>query len=661
MSTIATPRAGQKLLLMGNEAIARGALEAGFTMMSAYPGTPSSEIGEVLAKAAAAGDTGMYVEWSTNEKVAFEMAAGAALVGARSMTAMKNAGLNVAMDTFMTLPYTGVKSAFVIVVADDPGAHYSSSEQDTRYAAMYAEIPCFEPANQQEAKDMVPAAVLLSEATGLPVFLRSVSRLSHASGDVRVGEVAVRPGAEKTLGFNKHYDIPFRWNVYGPPGAVSKHQWLHGALEKARALVEETPWNVLKLSPGATLGVITSGMGASYVTEALDGLGVPHNLLRLGLAFPLPEKKLAQLLAASKTVLIVEEGDPVIEDQVKSFAAELAGEGRRIPALYGKRAKGARAVLPLWDELNPDLVEAALRKVAGLPAAEATRADSAIGAARSLVASRSSALCPGCSHLGSYYALKNVLRRIPGNHIINGDIGCYEQGGYGVAARPVTANSEDNKRYRIESPYETLDTLYVMGSGIGMAEGQVQAGYRDGKVVAVAGDSTFFHACLPAVANAAYNKTPMTFLVYANEWTSMTGHQPNPTTGQTATGAEASVTDIAAVARSLGIQKVVEAPAYDLEKAEVALKEAIDFDGPSVAVLYSECRLQFWRKQKNRKSTTQVNQDTCNGCKICLQLGCPAITFDAAAKKAGVDAEQCTDCGLCHQVCPRHSFEGEVR
>ena len=658
MSSIATPKAGQKLLLMGNEAIARGALEAGISLMAAYPGTPSSEIGEVLAKAAGAGDTEMYVEWSTNEKVAFEIAAGASLVGARAMTAMKNAGLNVAMDTFMTLPYTGIKAAFVVVVADDPGAHYSSSEQDTRFAAMYAEIPCFEPANQQEAKDMVPAAVELSEATGLPVFLRSVSRLSHASGDVRVGEL---PKAEKKLGFNKHFDIPFRWNVYGPPGAVAKHQWLHGALEKARAFVEETPWNALQLTPGATLGVITSGMGASYATEVLENLGVKANVLRLGLAFPLPEQKITELFAASKAVVVIEEGDPVIEDQVKGFAAELAGDGKSIPALYGKRAKGDRAVLPMWDELNPDLVEAALRKVVGATPAEVTRTAAAVEAASALVAARSSALCAGCSHLGSYYALKNVLRRITGNHIVNGDIGCYEQGGYGVAARPVTANSEDNKKYRIESPYETLDTLYVMGSGIGMAEGQAQAGYTDGKVIAVAGDSTYFHACLPAVANAAYNKANMTFLVFANKWTSMTGHQPNPTTGMTATGAEASLTDIAAVSKSMGIQKVTEAPAYDMKEAEAALKEAIEFDGPSVVVLYSECRLQFWRKQKNRKATTHVNPDTCNGCKTCLQLGCPAITFDAVTKKAGVDLEQCTDCGLCQQVCPKQSFEGEVR
>ena len=671
MTTIFEAQAGKKLLLMGNEAIARGALEAGVNLMAAYPGTPSSEIGEFLAAAAA--QSGMYVEWSTNEKVAFDVAAGAALVGARSMVAMKNAGLNVAMDTFMTLPYTGTPAALLVVVADDPGAHYSSSEQDTRFAAAYAEIPCFEPANQQEAKDMVPEAVRLSEALQLPVFLRSVSRLSHASGDVRVGEVA-RP--EKSLGFNKHFGLPFRWNVYGPPGCVSKHQWLHGQLAKARAYVETTTWNRLTLRSGAKLGVITSGLGASYVTEALESLGVPHHMLRLGLAFPIPEGKVKQLLAASETVLLVEEGDPIIEDQVRAFASR-AGLAR-LPVIRGRRGPAASktaattggtstsgvaggAVLPLWGELNPDLADAAVRQAAGLPPAAPTRPQAAVDAAQALVASRSSTLCAGCSHLGSYWALKLALRAFPGLHIVNGDIGCYEQAGYGVSAKRIEGTSDRTKAYKIESPYETLDTLYVMGSGIGMAQGQAQAGYRDGKTVAVAGDSTFFHGTLPAVANAAYSRSPVVFLILSNRWTAMTGHQPNPTTGQSATSSEAPVLDIAATCRALGIGKVIETSAYNLAKAKEAIKEALDFDGPSVVILSGECRLQFTRRNRLATATTTVDPEQCNGCKICLQLGCPAIIFDAAAKKAGVDAPGCSDCGLCRQVCPKNAIIGEVR
>lgn len=648
MATIATPSAGKKVLLMGNEAIARGALEAGIGLMAAYPGTPSSEIGEVLAQAAA--DTGMYVEWSTNEKVAFEVAAGASVVGARSMVAMKNAGLNVAMDTFMTLPYTGVRAALVVVVADDPGAHYSSNEQDTRVAAAYAEIPCFEPANPQEAKDMVIEAVRLSEELELPVFIRSVSRLSHASGDVRVGDL-VKHMPE--LGFNKHFRLTYRWNVYGPPGAVAKHRWLHGALEKARAYVASTDLNRLETCEGAKLGVVTSGLGASYVAEALASLGVTHHMLRLGVVFPAAEEKIKRLLEASERVLVVEEGDPLLEDQVRSVAADLLHS----PAIMGKRGKG---VLPAWGELNPDLVEEAVRKAAGLPSAPPGRSQEAIEAARALVASRSSTLCAGCSHLGSYWAVKQALRASPGNHIVNGDIGCYEQGGYGVSARQVVPTDDPAKKYRIESPYETLDTLYVMGSGIGMAHGQAQAGYTGGRVLAVAGDSTFYHATLPAVANAAHNRARLTFLVLANTWTAMTGHQPNPTTGRSATTPEAPCLDIAAACRALGIQKVLEASAYDLKQAEAALKEAIEFDGPSVVILNGECRLQFSRRNRGHVVTTRVDEDTCNGCKICLQLGCPAMTFDAERKKAGVDASGCTDCGLCLQVCPKGAICGEV-
>ena len=237
---------GKRLLYMGNEAIARGAVEAGLQLMAAYPGTPSSEIGEVLMDAQK--DADFYVEWSINEKIAFEMAAGASLVGARSMTAMKNAGLNVAMDTFMTLPYGGCKGGFVVVVADDPDAHYSSTEQDTRALAAYAEIPCLEPEDQQEAKDMARAAFGISEAVELPVFLRSVSRISHASGDVLLAE----PEAGRNqIAFNKHYKTAYRWNVYGPPGTLSKHQWLHTVLPKARALAEESQFNRLEKAPGA--------------------------------------------------------------------------------------------------------------------------------------------------------------------------------------------------------------------------------------------------------------------------------------------------------------------------------------------------------------------------------------------------------------------------
>ena len=650
MQEILVDRPGHRVLLMGNEAIARGALEAGLDLMAAYPGTPSSEIGEVLARVGK--EAGLYVEWSINEKVAFDVAVGASLVGARSLVAMKNAGLNVAMDTFMTVPYGGVKGGLLVVVADDPDAHYSSSEQDTRPAAVYAEIPCFEPADQQEAKDMTVAALALSEQLELPVFLRSVSRISHASGDVTLGELPKR--GERKLGFNKHWKLPYRWNVYGPPGAVSKHRWLHEHLDMAREYAERCPFNRLTLDPGAELGIIASGVAASYVREALAYLGVRANLLILGLVHPLPDRLVTELLRASRRVLVVEEGDPAVETQIRCLAQEVA------PGLpiYGKYRRNA--VLLPYGELNPARVRDAVVRVADVAPPKAAGAEDGRSAAKAraaaLVVPRSSSLCAGCSHLGSYWALRQALQRRNGVHIVNGDIGCYEQGGYGIFSRQIEAGPEDSRRWPVQSPYEILDTNYVMGGGIGLAQGQAQVGYKGGKVVAVAGDSTFAHATLPAVLNAAYHRADITFLVLANNWTAMTGHQPNPTTGVTAMGDQAPVFDIEQAARALGITDVHTASAYDLEAARQAIEKALDHEGPSVVILTGECQLQVQRRTPVKDPKTRVDRERCNGCRMCVQLGCPAVTFDADVKKAGIDTTLCVDCGLCVQVCPRKAI-----
>lgn len=711
---------------MGNEAIARGAVEAGVEVVAAYPGTPSSEICETLA--ASAGELGYYIEWSTNEKVAFEVAAGASLVGARSLVAMKNAGLNVAMDTFMTLPYTGVKGAMVIVVADDPDAHYSSTEQDTRTAAMYAEILCLEPADQQEAKDMTRAAFELSEKLGLPVFVRSVTRISHASGDVTLGNVRRCRGAS-VLGFNKHWRLPYRWDVYGPPsGAAPRHKWLHEQLPRVAAEVESSPFNEVFVvgahdAAGATsgglcpvkLGIIAAGLGSSYAREALDrigtgpdGVGGPVVFLKIGTAFPIPKTKVRQVLESAENVLVVEEGDPVVETQVKALACDIgaavrvfgktAGPGEPCrPGATGQDCEGpcgdtaaaqhgagarttepggtggqsaARTclepVLPPYGEINTDMVADALRKVAASLALsspdEAGAGERDVAEARSrlrsLVAPRSSTLCAGCPHLGSYWALREALRAEKGVHIVNGDIGCYEQGGYGIFSRAVQGDDADSKRYRVASPYEILDTIYVMGSGIGLAMGQVQAGYRDGKVVAVCGDSTFFHATLPAVVNAVYTQADITFLVFDNSWTCMTGHQPSPRTGLSTTGGPARTVSIEDVARSMGVESVAVADAYDIAAARAAVKEALAFKGPSVVVLRRECALQVQRRERRKgPAVTHVDRDSCTGCRICVELGCPAVTFDVADKKAGIDEILCVDCGLCAQVCPRGAIK----
>ncbi len=645
MSSGILQETGKTVLLMGNEAIARGAVEAGVQLMAAYPGTPSSEIGEVLLDVSPECD--FYCEWSTNEKIAFELAAGASLVGARAMTAMKNAGLNVAMDTFMTLPYGGCKGGFVVVVADDPNAHYSSTEQDTRLMAEYAEIPCLEPECQQEAKDMTRAAFDISEALELPVFLRSVSRISHASGDVLLED----PRADRNkIAFNKHYKLPSRWNVYGPPGTLSKHVWLKNLFPQAKEMAENSSFNKLDKVEDAKTAIIACGLGGAYAKEAMAELGLKGKatFLKLGFINPLPEKLVAAALDGAEQVIIVEEGDPVVENAVRIYAKELGSDVK----IFGKRYDG---IFKPYGELNTDIVIQALATLLGIP----TEAD--IKAAerekhRGLVIPRSSTLCAGCSHLGSYAAMREALRKIPGVHIVNGDIGCYEQGGYGIFSAKIEANAEDGKKYPCTSPYEILDTIYVMGSGIGMAIGQAKAGYGDGKILAVAGDSTFIHATLPTLVNAVYDNADITFVILDNSWTCMTGHQPNPNTTYHPSGTDLPGFDIEAVCRSLGVKSISVVSAYDRAGAVKSVSDALSYDGPAVVIMTGECQLQLSRRNKKGATKTHIDPDKCNGCKSCIQLGCPAIKYDAAAKRASIDEISCVDCGLCLQFCPQHAI-----
>ena len=642
MGSVILQPEGSRTVLMGNEAFARGAVEAGLELMAAYPGTPSSEICRTLLDAAP--ERGFYAEWSLNEKVSFEVAAGASLTGARTMCAMKNAGLNVAMDMFMTLPYGGIKGGMVVIVADDPDAHFSSNEQDSRALAAYAEIPCLEPENQQEAKDMTKAAFKLSEDLALPVLLRSVTRLSHASGDVLFGDVREEENAQ---GFNKHYNMPYRWNVYGPPGAVDKHKWLHETLGRASEKADKCPFNKLSKPARAKIGILATGLGSAYAREALDRLGETGNVayLKLGLVFPMARKLVATFLEGLETVLVIEEGDPVVENMLRALAQDLKSNA----SIHGK---GLSAIFPPYGELNTDKVTAALAPFFNAEVPAAPLEDERLRL-RELVIPRSSTLCAGCSHLGSYTALRKALRAYHDDsvHIINGDIGCYEQAGYGIFTKNPALSGEDSKGYAMDSPYDMLDTLYVMGSGISMAHGQSKIGYQKGKLVAVCGDSTFFHAILPALANAVYNKSDITLLVLDNRWTCMTGHQPNPTTGIDAYGQDYPRIEIMPIVSAMGVEHATTADAYQLEEVTQAISEALAYTGPSVVVIHGECQLQQQRRVKKTFAKTYVNAEACVGCKACIQLGCPAKNFKVAEKKSEIDGVMCVDCGLCGQVC----------
>ncbi len=646
MNKVGRDEAGLKTLLMGNEAIARGAVEAGIKVGVGYPGTPSSEVGEVLGELA--GDLGFYFEWSLNEKVAMDVASGAALTGARTLVMMKNAGLNVAMDTFATLPYTGTRGGLVVVVADDPGAHYSSTEQDTRVLAQYVEMPCLEPKDQQQAKDMTAAAFALSEKLEMPIFLRSVTRLSHASGDVIYGGIGPAP---LEVGWNKHFESPFRWAVYGPPGgAAGRHGWLKEQYPAFLEASENSEFNNLQLNPDSRLAVVSSGMGTSYVNDALTALKQKGAIstLEIGFVYPPPREKMKKILEAAESVLVVEEGNPMLENALKELASDLGLKKTIV-------GRGSKNVIPTFNELNPDLVMKAVANLLGVNPPAVKLDEASLKRAKELTVPRSSALCAGCPHLGSYAALAQVMKKLKEDLVIvNGDIGCYEQGGYGLAAQVITPSGEATEKYPVNSPYEILDTTYVMGSGIGQAIGQRRAlaGDEKKKVTAVAGDSTFFHACLPAVADASLYNTDITFLVLDNSWTCMTGHQPSPRSSVDGMGAKIETLDIAAVCKAMSVKCLKTANAYNLEETAAAIREAIDFPGFAVVILSGECMLQVIRRDGSKEPKTHVVTETCIGCKACVRVGCPATLFDPKTKKAGIDPLLCVDCGLCAQVCP---------
>jgi len=651
---------GKRVLMLGNEAIARGAVEAGIQLGAAYPGTPSSEIMSYIAEAAK--ELGFHAEWSTNEVVAFEVAAGATMVGGRALFACKGAGLNVVMDMLMTLPYTGVRGGFVIVVADDPGAWYSSNEQDSRLAGLWAGLPVLEPWDQQSAKDMTRDAFDLSERLELPVILRSCTRLSHASGDVTLGEIRKK---RNNIVFDKHWKIPYRWNVYGPPGPIEKHRWQKEQTRKARHYVEGTGYNMYhEAERGSRLGVATSGMASNYVREALNRLGRRESvhLLTLGVPYPIPEEMAKRFLGGVDAVLCVEEGEALIERQLHQVVNSLGGNVE----VLGRLSDG---VMPAVDELDPDKVVSVLAKfLEAEPPPSGEDSDLREGLSE-LVCARSSSWCAGCPHIGSFWALRRALPADKVN-IINTGIGCYEMSGYGVAAAPIDArDTDESKRWRATTPYEMTDTLYVMGSETGLSQGQFHVGYRDGRIVSVLGDSSFFHTNLSPIANAVYNKAEQLILVLDNLWTCMTGHQPNPSTGMNIQGEAAYTPSIEGICRALGVQHVETVDPYNLKEAIGAIKAALGHGGgPSVVVSRRVCALQRSRelRSQRREAPRYVVNDGCTSCRACLWLGCPAIGFDGSrANAAGgegaafIDPLLCVGCSLCAQeeVCRFHAHD----
>jgi len=585
-------------MLSGNEAVARGMWEAGVVVASAYPGTPSTEILENYAHF-----PNVYAEWAPNEKVAVDVAVGAAYAGRRAMAVMKHVGLNVAADSFMYVSMTGLEAGLVIVTADDPAMHSSQNEQDNRTFAKFGRVPCLEPSDSQEAKDMVSAAFELSERFDTPVLLRLTTRICHSTSAVELGE-RTAPAAEPR---------PFPRNpakyVMVPGNAIKRHPVIEQRMRDIAAIAGTFPYN--RLEPGkSSLGIITCGVAYQYSREVFP----EASILRLGMTWPLPEKMIRKFAKSVKRLIVVEELDPFIEEAVKLMGIAVEG----------------KSIFPITGEFDPRVVrESAILSDLLPESAHIPLPDLETG----LLPGRPPVLCPGCPHRPTFYILNKL--KVP----VNGDIGCYT-----LALTP---------------PLSAIHTCGCMGAGIGVAHGAAKAGSPEHHV-AVIGDSTFFHSGIPALVNVVYNRSPVTTIILDNRITGMTGHQENPGTGRTLLGEETVRIELEPLVRALGVRHLKTIPGYDVDAIEKTLKVYVKLDEPAVLIVVEPCALL--PDVRKRWLALEVLADKCNGCTLCFRIGCPAILkseeLDEKSQrpKALIDASLCTGCEVCAQICPREAI-----
>ena len=591
-------------LLLGNEAITRGLFEAGVKFASTYPGTPSSEVGNLLEEIA--DKAGMYFEFSSNEKTAMEVSAAAASSGVRSFVFMKHVGLNVAADPLMTLTYAGVRAGMLVMSADDPSAHSSQNEQDNRYYATLALMPMVEPSNPQEAKDFIKEAYEISEKLGLPLLYRTTTRVNHARSVVKFGPLKTDTPA---LGhFEK--DDPHFVNI--PAFAVQNRVRLLEKNKLALQLSEESPLN--RIEGSGDIGIITSGVAYCYVKEFVSDVSI----LKLGFTNPVPEKKIADFIRGKRFVIVAEELEPYLEDQVLRICAQNQLNVR----VYGKRD----GTLPREWEYSPDTMQR-LRELVKVkePAVPMNKTQMQLPG-------RPPSLCAGCPHRGIYAATKKAVGKTP--VVYCSDIGCYTLG--------------------VQPPFRTADFIICMGGGAGAAGGFAQA--TDQKPIAFIGDSTFFHAGVQPLTSALFNHHNIVMVILDNRTTAMTGHQPNPGTGRHFGGIDTDAVDIEGVVKGLGVQFVRTVDPYDVTDCVKVMKDAIDFDGVAVVISKCPCPLLLKKEKRLEKKVCVVNQDDCISCFTCVRMiACPALI--KKGEKVEVDPNQCIGCGMCRNVCPKKCIE----
>ena len=573
----------EKVIMLGNEAIARGAYEAGVKVSAAYPGTPSTEISENLVKY----KDSLYCEWSPNEKVATEVAIGASVAGVRAMSCMKHVGFNVAADPTYTVSYMGVNGGLVIVVADDPGLYSSQNEQDTRMVARAAQLPVIEPSDSAEAKEFIKIAFDLSEQFDRPFVYRTTTRLAHSQGLVELSE---RKEIE-----DKPYEKNIRKNVMMPGNAKLRHVEIEKRNQELAEAANALPINRVEMND-TKIGVITSGIPYQYVKEALPEASV----LKLGLVNPLPRKLIEDFASKVDTLYVIEELDPVIETQVKSWGIKAIG--KEIFTVQGEYSANMIRQAILKEELD-------ISKPAEAPG-------------------RPPILCPGCPHRGVYYVLNKLKIHAAG------DIGCYTLGAV--------------------APLSVVDTTICMGASISSLHGMEKAKGKEyiKNWVAVIGDSTFLHTGVNSLMNMMYNKATGTVIILDNSTTGMTGHQDHAATGKTLQGDPTYAIDIPALCRAIGVKNVVEVNARDIQAVEKVVKEEIAKDEVSVIITKTPCVLL----DKSKKPSYQTHTDKCKKCGMCMKPGCPAMTKNADGT-ISIDDTMCTGCGLCASLCKFDAIE----
>lgn len=612
---------GQVCLMQGNEAIVRGALEAGINFAASYPGSPSSQVLGMLGKVAR--ERNFYAEWSTNETCAMEACIGASLANARALCIVKQNGLLFAADAIHCGAQHGVKGGMVIVTSDDPSAHSSTNEFDSRYQAMSANIPMLEPTSMQETKDMVPYAFALSERTHQMVIIRLTTRVCHGRGNVVLGELPEKPHQMRQVG---------EWD------RMVCVSYLRGAMLQKMDLLrqefESCPYNRYTGPDHPRELVVAGGTGRLYGQEAIRRLGVGDRvgLLSLATLWPLPEKTILRHLEGVEKVLTLEEVDPVLERNLQAIAG-----AHRLKIVFSGREDGA---LPKIGELDPDNVAQAISALTGVRLPEKKIAS------REPLIERELTFCAGCPHRATFHILKKVLRQEKHPGVVVGDIGCYIMSGQAAG------------QYAFQA-------CNCMGSGINLAEalGQLTHYGLDQKVVTVCGDSTFFHTILPGLVNATYHNANMLLMVLDNSATAMTGFQPHPATGITAMGDRVPAMDIQKIVAGIGCKAEVADP-FDVAEAEKTIRRLLHTPGMNVLIMRQPCAT-LMSKQKKRPVRVYVDQSVClgDGCgcdKYCSRVwGCPGNTWDFKNNKAYIDPVTCVGCGVCAKLCPSGAIKVE--